>query len=164
MISLSFDNDTAVGYLCLCHSVLSLLRQHQHHACAILQTGRETGAWRVLEAARELLDSCLRPLTISSTSVLKARSQLCEICAVKIIILLFFQTMSAHRIPSYLSVYSHNCHAAEIQVSSKELHTQLHRAARAVPVLFVTLTLSWIPSIWAAICIVQQGQIHVTGR
>lgn len=41
----------------------------------------EAGACRVLEAAMGLLASCQPLLTISSSSVLKPRSQLCGICA-----------------------------------------------------------------------------------
>lgn len=62
------------------YAVLSLLLQPCMIPVPFADGG--TGVCRVLEAATGLLDSCLPPLTISSTSVLKARSQLCEICAV----------------------------------------------------------------------------------
>lgn len=68
--------------------------------------------------------------------------------------------MSVCWILSYLCVYSRKRHAAEIQTSSKELRTKQHRAAHA---LFVFLALCWLPSIWAGVGIVWQGQIRSPG-
>lgn len=65
------------GYAVACCPSHYSIGLHPHSSA-----DRNSGPCQALEAGRGLLNPCLPPLNISPTFVLKARSQLCEVCVV----------------------------------------------------------------------------------